>query len=299
MKIYRKVNQVKMLFRYKLLLLITILGNYFNPSALRAQSLAPYTPKVDAETLTPYGIQLIQDAVQLIRFREFDLALSRAELATQLAPNQYETWFILGTLYGQQQENKKAIDALLTAKKIAPTEAEILFSLGNSYFQMGEYQSAIQELENGLGINSAVPQAYFDLGNSHLQLKQFNQAITAYRQAIKLDEKFWPATNNIGIAQYEQGDRRGALTRWREALTAVEERQAEPLLAIAVALFSEGETSEAIKTASEALTIDGQYGNIDYLIKNLWGENLIRDTKTFFATPTMKSILEEKLIPME
>lgn len=291
-------NLTIVLYRHLLLSFLVAVGTIFNPIKAQAQAVIPYTPNVDSEVLEPYGSQLLQDAVQLIRFQEYELALSRARLAARLLPNQYETWFILGTLYVQQQDNQAGVDALIKAKELAPEDPEVLFALGNSYFQVGDYESAIREIRAGLAFNSETPQALFDLGNAYLQLEQFADAIASYQQSFDLDETFWPAINNIGLAEYEQGNKERAIALWRDTLN-IDESQPEPLLAIAVALYSQGQENEAIRLGTQALQIDGRYGNPEYLILNLWGDGLMADTKTFFANPRMARVLEDNLVPLE
>jgi tetratricopeptide (TPR) repeat protein len=277
---------------YRFLSVILVLFS-FNSYAQKvcAQALLPYTPELSSEYLDPYGAELLQDAVQLIRFREFDLALSRAKLASQLSPNHYETWFILGTLYVQQGNIEEGVSALEKAKELAPEEAEVLFALGNSYFQLGEYNNAAKELQAGLKINSEVPQAYFDLGNSYLKLNQYQKSITAYEKAVKLEDSFWPAINNIGLVEYEQGKRASAIEKWRKALK-IDEKQAEPMLAIAVALYTEGKADEGIKLGKQALELDNSYGNLKFLEDNLWGEKLLNDTAKFFQDPAIKVMIK-------
>ncbi|AFZ47323.1 Tetratricopeptide TPR_1 repeat-containing protein [Cyanobacterium stanieri PCC 7202] len=291
-------NLTIVLYRHLLLSFLVALGAIFNPIKAQAQAVIPYTPDVSSEVLAPYGSQLLQDAVQLIRFQEYELALSRARLAARLVPNQYETWFILGTLHLQQRENQAGVDALVRARELAPDEAEVLFALGNAYFQLGDYESAITEIRAGLAINSENHQALFDLGNSYLQLRQFPDAIASYQQSFDLDEAFWPSLNNIGLAEYEQGNKDRAIALWRDTI-AIDESQAEPYLAIAVAMYSQGQQTEAIRMATQALQLDGKYGNEEYLIMNLWGDNLMEDTRTFFANPRMVRVLENYLVPLE
>ncbi|MGY6529914.1 MAG: tetratricopeptide repeat protein [Cyanobacterium sp.] len=288
-----------MLYRHWLLSVLVMLGVTFNPARVKAQAVIPYTPDVNSEVLAPYGSQLLQDAVQLIRFREYDLALSRAKLAARLVPNQYETWFILGTLHLQQRNNQAGVDAFVRARELAPDEPEVLFALGNSYFQVGDYQSAVDTLRAGLALDgNGSAQVFFDLGNSYLQLQQFPSAIASYQKSFDLDEEFWPAINNIGLAEYEKGNKDRAIALWRDTM-AMDESQAEPILAIAVALYHQGKQSEAIRMATQALKLDGKYGNFDYLILNLWGDNLMADTRVFFANPTVKRIVEDNLVPFE
>ncbi len=286
-----KLNSSKFWLR-GLLSLSIIFGSFFySHQKIYAQALLPYTPELNSEYLDPYGAELLQDAVQLIRFREYELALSRAKLASQLSPNHYETWFILGTLYIQQQEIEEGVEALQKSKELAPEEAEVLFALGNSYFQLADYENAARELEAGIKINAEVPQAYFDLGNSYLKLIKYNQAISAYEKAVKLEEEFWPAINNIGLIQYEQGKVKSAIEKWRKSLE-IDEDQSEPMLAIAVALYNQGKESEGLRLGEKALKLDESYGDLDFLEENLWGEKLLADTVKFFQNPIIRDLVK-------
>ena len=157
---------------------------------VRSQALLPYTPQINSEKLQNQGLQLLQDAVQLIKFQQYELALPRAKLAVQLAPNNYEAWFILGSLYAQLGEIDRGIEALEKAEKLAPDQQGILFTLGNAYFQQGNYQSALQKLEAGLKIEENAPEALFDLGNTYLKLEKFDKAISSYRKAFAKEESF-------------------------------------------------------------------------------------------------------------
>ncbi|MBE9195593.1 tetratricopeptide repeat protein, partial [Synechocystis sp. LEGE 06083] len=130
----------------------------------------------------------------------------------------------------------------------------------------------------------------FDLGNAYLKLVKYPDAVTAYQKALKAEEQFWPALNNIGLIEYEQGKIDTALKRWQEVIK-IDAEQPEPQLAIAVALYKQGKTEEGLRKAQDALNLDSRYGEIDFLIKNLWGEKLVADTKALFATPTMVEVL--------
>ena len=257
---------------------------------VRGQAVLPYVPKLDSEKLESQGLQLLQDAVQLIRFQQYDLALPRAELATQLAPDNYEVWFILGNLYVQQEELDKGLEVLETAESLAPEQEGILFSLGNAYFQQGEYEAAREKLEKGLAIEGNSPEALFDLGNTYLKLSKLDDAIDSYEEAYARDKTFWPALNNVGLVEYEQSDRDEAIKKW-ESVIKVDDQQAEPQLALAVALFVEGKTQKAIALGKAALELDGRYADIQFLKDNLWGEQLIEDTKIFLNIPQIQEIV--------
>lgn len=255
-----------------------------------SQALLPHTLEPNLENLEQQGIRLAQDATQLVRFQQYDAALARAKVATQLAPEVYQPWFILGSLQARNENFEEAIVALENAHEIAPEEARVLFSLGSAYFRQGNYQQAVQELEAGLEIEPNAPEALFDLGNAYLQLDDYDSAIAAYEEAFDLEAGFWPAINNIGLIRYEQGDVEQAIDHWQTAVKIAED-SSEPKLAIAVALYQQGKQEEAQALAEEALQQDERYGNLDFLEENLWGEQLLTDTADFFLSPPMEATL--------
>ena len=257
----------------------------------RGQAVLPYVPKLDSEKLELQGLQLLQDAVQLIRFQQYDLALPRAELATQLAPNNYDVWFILGSLYVQQDKLDRGIKVLNRAEKLAPEQAGVLLRLGEAYFQKGDYETAREKLEAGLEIEGgSSSDALFSLGNTYLKLAEYDQAIDVYEEAFAQEKTFWPALNNVGLVEYEQGNFAEAIAKW-ESVIEVDGKQAEPKLALAVALFTEGEVDKAIELGKSALELDSRYADIQFLEENLWGEQLIEDTREFLSNPQIQEIV--------
>ncbi len=256
------------------------------------QMLLPYSPQLNTEDLKKRGLEVAEEAAHLIRFQEHDLALARAKLATQLAPNQYEPWFILGTLYLIKQDVDPGVNALEKALALEPEEAGIKFTLGNAYFQQGKYQEAATALEEGLKLKPDVPSAQFDLGNAYLKLAQMTEAIAIYQKAIDQQEDFWPAINNIGLINYEQGDIQGAIKQWEAALE-IDPEQAEPQLALAVAFYVQGQKEKGLQLGEAALKLDSNYGKIQHLKDNLWGDKLVKDTQVLFTTPQMRAVMSE------
>lgn len=279
--------------KFWLSLLATSLGWLSLTTSAQAQALVPYTPELDSQQLEQQGLELIQDTVQLIQFRQYEQALHTAELATQLAPEYYQAWFLLGSIYVQQEQIDQGIQALQQALTLEPEQpAPVLFTLGNAYFQKGEYQAALEQLQAGLELEPDSAEALFDLGNTYLKLEQNEQAIASYQQAYTLAEDFWPAINNIGLIQYEQGEIEAAIANWQTALT-IDQQQSEPMLAIAVAQYRQGNVAEAIEQAKTAISLDPRYAELQFLVENLWGEQLISDTQMLMATPELQSFLQQ------
>lgn len=286
--------------RISLLSIFVVFGLLTGPAPVTGQSLVPYTLQLNAEELEQQGLNLAQDAVQLVRFQQYSMALPRAQLATQLAPNRYQTWFILGSLYVQNQELDKGIEALRRAHSLEPQEAGVLFTLGSAHFQKEDYTAAIADLEAGLKIEPNVPEALFDLGNAHYMLKQYSQAITAYQKAAAQTESdswpIWPAVNNIGLVKYEQGDVAGAIEKW-QAASAMDKEAAEPQLAVAVALYAQGDREMGLSMGEAALRLDSRYADLDFLKENLWGERLLSEAEKFLENPRIKATLAKTQQP--
>ncbi|MDR9402030.1 MAG: tetratricopeptide repeat protein [Halothece sp. Uz-M2-17] len=258
--------------------------------ASHAQALLPHTLEPDFESLEKQGLALAQDAAQLVRFQQYDAALARAKVATQLAPEAYQTWFIWGSLEARNENLDQALMALQKAHELAPKEPQVLFTLGSAYFQKGDYEQAIQQLQAGLDLNPDSPEALFDIGNAYLKTNEYDRAIASYQKATELEEGFWPAINNIGLIEYEQGKLNAAIEKWRIA-AEIAENATEPNLAIAVALYHQGKRQAAIALGKDALSSDSRYANLEFLEENLWGEKLLADTEDFFASPVMEATL--------
>lgn len=238
-------------------------------------------------------MSLAQEAAQLAQFQQYELALPRARLATQLAPKSYQTWFLLGGLYLQTDKYNESIAALQKARSLEPKNSSILFALGEAHFQHENYNAAVQNLQAGLQLKPDDPQGRFDLGNAYYKLGRFPDAIEQYNKAITQDSwEKWPAINNIGLIKYEQGDVDGAIKQWEAAL-AIEKQAAEPQLAMAVALYNRGDRERALAMGEAALKIDARYADPEYLKQNLWGDRLISDTKKFLVTPRIQAALQE------
>jgi tetratricopeptide (TPR) repeat protein len=263
-----------------------------------SQVLVPHTVAPDAKQLQQTGVALLREALQLAQFQQYEPALARAKLATQLLPNAEESWALLGGLYLNTDKIDLGIQALEKSLAINPKNPGVNFSLGSAYFRKANYTDAERLLRTGLAIKPDVPEALFDLGNTYLRLNRFDDAIGVYRKAIAKDQKFWPALNNIGLVNYEQGKVNDAIQSWKAAI-AIDEKSTEPKLAMAVALYSQGQKDQGVTLASSVLATDRRYSDVSFLKDNLWGDRLIADTKVILATPKVRDTLAQSASPVK
>jgi cytochrome c-type biogenesis protein CcmH/NrfG len=296
------------LHRLTLVACLTVVGLLGSISGSIAQALVPHTVLPSNTQLEQTGIALLREAVQLTQFQQYEPALARARLAVQLVPNIEESWALLGGLYLSTNQIDPGIKALERAIAINPKNAGAQFSIGSAYFRKGNYEGAIKAIELGLQIKPDVLEAMFDLGNAHFRMGSYKAAIAAYRKAFTKDQTFWPAINNIGLVNYEQGDVDEAIKNWKTAAVLDGKpktpdgqqgaKSGEPEMALAIALYKQGDKAQAFQLAESALSVNSRYSDVEFLKENLWGDRLIADTKVVLATPEMKKTLA-RLVPPE
>lgn len=280
----------------RLISFLAICSLWSMPRAAQAQALIPHTLQLDAAKLEKQGLSLAQEAAQLGQFQQFELALPRARLASQLAPKNDKVWFLLGGLHLQAKDYNGAIAALTTAQSLNPKNADVLFALGSANFQQQKYQAAIANYQAGLKLKPNDPEGLFDLGNAYYMLGRLPEALAQYNKSVSRNKKFWPAINNIGLIKYEQGDVATAIKQWQTAVS-LDKQAAEPLLALAVALYTKGDRQQGLAMGEAALRIDQRYADLEFLKQNLWGERLLADTRKFLELPRIQAALEPKENP--
>lgn len=271
---------------------LVLMGLLGMPRSVSGQALVPHALRLDQAKLQQQGLTLAQEAAQLAQFQQYELALQRARLATQLAPKSPEIWSLLGGLYLQTNDIDNGITALQKAQSLDGKSSAVLFALGSAYFQKGKYSQAAEYLKAGLQIKPNVPGALFDLGNTYLMLGQLSDAIAQYEKAITQEKNFWPAINNIGLIKYESGNVDEAIQRW-QAASAIDDKAAEPRLATAVALYTKGDRQQGLALAESAIRLDNRYADLKFLKENLWGDRLLADTKKLLETPQIQAAITQ------
>jgi tetratricopeptide (TPR) repeat protein len=257
-----------------------------------AQAVLPLRRDLSQLDLEEEGLMLIEDAIQLSRFQQYRWAVPRAKLATQLVPERFEGWYILGTLLVQEREFEAGIQALNTARRLNARESGVHSILGSAHFQQGDYAAALSALSMATRLGDNSIETLFDLGNTQYMLGQYDAAIATYERAMAQDATFWPGINNIGLVQYEQGNIDAAIASWQKAVS-LDPTAAEPQLAVAVATYVKGDRNRGLELTRQALSLDSRYGEIDFLVENLWGDRLIQATNTLFENPTVQALLSD------
>ncbi len=153
--------------------------------------------------------------------------------------------------------------------------------------ELKDYQGALSDYNQVIKLEPNNPQHYVDRGVVHHKLQDYTAALSDYNQAVAKDEKFWSAYAYIGLIKYEKGDVLGAIAQWQKAVK-INGNAAEAQLAMAVALYAQGEQQKSLSMALAALRLDKRYADVEYLKENLWGDRLIADAQKLLSHPSVQ-----------
>ena len=98
-----------------------------------------------------------------------------------------------------------AISDLNEAHKLCPDSWEIVYNLGNAYLKSGNYQSAQHQYEKALKLNKTNVQLLCNKGIASERLGAFSEAATAYKKALILDPKNHSAAYNYSLLMLKLG----------------------------------------------------------------------------------------------
>ena len=238
------------------------------------------------------SIQIGKTAVELIQFGQSDEAIKLLKLAIKLNPKEQALWISLAEAQVRSNKNNEALSSLNEAIKLNPKEQSLYFSKASIYMDMNNPDTAKISINKGLSINKNNEKGYFQLGNSEIMLNNYNSALIAFKKSSQINPKFWQSINNEGLVLYELDKSKAAISKFKKALKI--SNDAEPMLALAVALYSSDNKSiESMKLAKNALISNPLYISEEYQAKQLWGKKLQNSAKLLFKAKEMKKVVRE------
>ncbi|HIK06567.1 MAG TPA: tetratricopeptide repeat protein [Trichormus sp. M33_DOE_039] len=224
--------------------------------------------------------------------KKWDLALNDFNQAIKTNPGFAQGYIVRGSLYYDLQKWELALADFYQSLKISPENVLAYIGRGLVYKKLQKWELALDDFNQAIKINPDFAQGYINRGILYHEQNKYTLALAEYNQALAKDEKLLLGINNIGLIKYEQGAIDEAVKQWQQAIN-LDNKSAEPHLAIAVALYKKGEQETAYKLAQTALQLDKNFADINFLKKNLWGENLIADAQKLLSSPQIQSLLSQ------
>ena len=263
--------------------------------AAPASALVPYVYIPREEELEASALSIAQAAAQVLQTGYLEDAASLADLSVRLAPSNAQSWLLLAEARLRNRDSAAAKEALAQAKLLDADNAGIWFAEGSLAMADDNFPHAEALIRRGLDLDPENANAHFDLGNALFLQGKGEEALAAFQEASAQQEDFWPAINNEGLVLYEADQPEAAMERWRQAI-AINDQVAEPVLALAAALYNQGDQSQAtIGMAIRALDRESDYAEEAFQESQLWGEKLRAATRRLFTDSRLQSTLERAL----
>ena len=281
-KIITKISQI--------ILFISLFEYFFISKSSNA--FFPIINEPNQEELEYTSIQIGKTAIQLIQFGQNDEAIKLLKLAIKLNPKEKDLWIPLAEAQIRSNKNLEALISLNEAIKLNPKEANLYFTKASIFMDSNDIKKAKISIKKGLSINKNSEKGYFQLGNAEIMLNNYKSALIAFKKSSKINSNFWQSINNEGLVLYELNNTKEAISKFK--LAPKISNNAEPMLALAIVLFSKNNKSiESINLAKKALISNPKYVSSEYQAKQLWGKKLQKSAQLLFKTKNMKKVVRE------
>ena len=275
---------------YPIILYLSIL-EYF----IITRSSDAFFPKINEpnkQELEYTSIQIGKTAIQLIEFGQNNEAMKLLTLAVKFNPKEKDLWIALAEAQIRSNKNHQALSSLNEAIKLRPKEQSVYFTTASIYMDLNNPEKAKDFIKKGLLINKNNERGFFLLGNAEIMLNNYKLALIAFKKSSKINSNFWQSINNEGLVLYELNNTKEAILKFKSALKI--SNNAEPMLALAIALFSlDNQSIESFNLAKSALKSNPQYVSKDYQRQQLWGKKLQKSAQNLFKAKEMKKVVKE------
>jgi tetratricopeptide (TPR) repeat protein len=190
----------------------------------------------------------------------YDLLLTRRYLSMRqifrlvaVAPDSYHVHQLLGQLYADHDEDKKAIDEYLLVAAARPDLPGVHFWLGHLYWKHADADHALPELTRELELDPGNAEANAELGSVLVAEGRAREAIPHLESALSRSPDLWPAYAQLGKAYADERDYAKAKAVLRRALA--HDSDGAVHYQFGMVLRSEGKTAQALQAFAQVRAI--------------------------------------------
>lgn len=114
---------------------------------------------------------------------------------------------------------EKALQQYHQALALDPDNPRLHYLLGMAYYGRGKFEEALRELREALRLKPNYVEAHYQTGLLYLSgLNRPREAIRAFNALLEIEPTHVKALNNLGVALWQNGQRSQALAAWQEVL---------------------------------------------------------------------------------
>jgi protein O-GlcNAc transferase len=252
------------------------------------QGLTLLQKKYQENSSQPPPREVLHKLVDLYNQGQFGNAADYAETFTQIYPDAFEIWNILGAANKGLGKLSEAAQAFERVTILNPNYSAGYNNLGVTLQSLSEPEQAVVAFKNAIASKPDFAEAHNNLGITLQSLFKLTESVEAYQRAISLRPDFYDAYYNLGIALQSQGEFGEAINAYMKTLSFKPDYP-EAYNNIACVLMGQGRFDEAIAAFKEAVSIKPHYAECYYNI----GNALSRLGKITEAIAAYKQALEQ------
>lgn len=128
------------------------------------------------------------------------------EKAAELAADNGELWYNLGSVHVKNNDQGKALQTFRRAIACKPGLAEAHVAEGIMLQSGGAYEDAVNSYRRALSVSPQLVQAHYNLGTALKELRRIDEAIAVYRQCLSLNPDHGDAHWNLALLLLMTGD---------------------------------------------------------------------------------------------
>jgi len=147
---------------------------------------------------------------------EYPTAIKYLQKATQLKPEAFGAWGIMGLCYDQLKEYDRSVKAFQQAIRLKPDSAESWDSLARVHAEMKDYEQAVRAAKEAIRLDPDDAAAWLVLGGAYGGLHNLDEAAKALVEAVRLRPDYAAAWYNLGTVY-------GGMKKYDRAVAAHQE----------------------------------------------------------------------------
>ena len=121
-------------------------------------------------------------------FQNVSTAVQLLNKASEIDPNDAQSWYILGRCHVGQSEYNKAHHAYQQAVYRDERNPTLWCSIGILYYRIGQYKEALDAYSKAIRFNPFMSAVWYNLGTLYESCKQPPDAKDAYQHALEIDK---------------------------------------------------------------------------------------------------------------
>ncbi len=222
------------------------------------------------KTVQAASTEWLNQAITLEGKKDWPGMINHALRWTQALPKDAAAWFYLGIAYLENNQNDKAVAALLQVIRINPELAFAWTLLGSAYEKINQSDKAIEAFQQAVRVDPQNASVWAVLGISYEKINQSDKAIEAFQQAVRVDPQNASVWAVLGAAYGDSNQSEKEIDAFQQ-VTRITPKNAAAWYTLGAAYVKSNQSDKAIKAYQQVVRIQPENAEVWYNLGNILG----------------------------